>query len=258
MENILDRKIESIAKMYYEDLKPLRQIATELGVSAPGIQKALKRNGYDTSKAALNLKVKCKYCEKEFTRTRGKIRKAIEIFCSNECYYTYLKILNETNIINRYGQIKSRSLMYKFYGELPEGSIVHHIDGDDTNTEITNLVLLKTQADHIMIHRNYGEPKILFDGRKFELELSKNQYLELSDDGNPIHFGFNLVEVVLKALEILNKNPDKILKVGLYSKRSFDSNYNMIPVSIQKIHSFGKILIQKNNDVFEYKGFWED
>ena len=168
MNKGLNENIETIAKMFFEELKPLRQIGNELGISGMAVQKALKRHGYDTGKKALNLDVTCELCNKKFTRNRARVRKAIQIFCSDECYYEYLKIINEQNTIDRYGQILSRKKMEKIYGELPDKSIVHHIDGDDTNTSIINLMLLKSQSDHIKIHRNYGTPEILFDGGKLK------------------------------------------------------------------------------------------
>lgn len=166
MNKNLNEKVDEIAKMYFEELKPLRQIGEQLGVSAMAIRKLLTRHGFNTSKENLKLNVVCEYCEKAFKKFRFRVRETINNFCSKECYHSHLKLINEGNVIDRYGQIISRIKMSKIYGELPEKSIVHHIDGNDTNTSITNLMLLESQADHIKIHRNYGNPKILFDGSK--------------------------------------------------------------------------------------------
>ena len=142
MNKELNERIEEIAEMYLKDLKPLRETGNEFGVSQTAIRKALNRHGYTTSKEALNLNVICDYWKKDFTKTRANVRKAVNNFCSKICYTTYLKILNEENIIDAYGMRQSRLKMSWIYGELPEGSIVHHIDGNDTNTLITNLMLL--------------------------------------------------------------------------------------------------------------------
>lgn len=164
MNKGLNENIESIAKMLFEDLKPLREIGKELGISAMGIQKALKRNGYDTSKLSLN--ITCDYCGIEFKRHRFRVRKNINNFCSEDCYIKWKNVMSEGSVIDRNGMAISRRKMEKFYGELPKGSIVHHIDGNDTNTLITNLMLLASQKDHFMVHRKVGNPVILFDGRK--------------------------------------------------------------------------------------------
>lgn len=37
--------------------------------------------------------------------------------------------------------------------ELPIGSIIHHIDGDGTNNDISNLYLCKNRAEHKELHR---------------------------------------------------------------------------------------------------------
>lgn len=152
--------------MYFKELKTLREIAKEFEVSAMAIKKVLTRHGFNTSKERLKIDVICEYCEKKFKKHRFRVRESLGNYCSLDCYHNYLKLINEGNFIDRYGMAISRIKMSKIYRELPEKSIVHHIDGNDTNTLITNLMLLASQADHIMIHRNYGNPKILFDGSK--------------------------------------------------------------------------------------------
>ena len=54
------------------------------------------------------------------------------------------------------------SVGYILNGELPEGSIVHHIDGDKTNNDIYNLLIFATASDHARFH-NAKAAWLLYD-----------------------------------------------------------------------------------------------
>lgn len=54
------------------------------------------------------------------------------------------------------GGVKSRILIYRWlwvraHGEIPPGYVVHHIDGDAYNNELTNLQIM-SEADHVSLH----------------------------------------------------------------------------------------------------------
>jgi len=50
--------------------------------------------------------------------------------------------------------LEHRYLMEKHIGRyLLPGEVVHHIDGDNTNNSITNLMLLPNQTEHARLHR---------------------------------------------------------------------------------------------------------
>jgi hypothetical protein len=44
-----------------------------------------------------------------------------------------------------------RDIWKHFNGEIPEGFIVHHVDGDQANNSIENLALM-SRADHVLEH----------------------------------------------------------------------------------------------------------
>lgn len=161
---------EEIIKMYCEDLIPLQDIANKFNKTRMGVKYFLNKLGIDTSKKIY--KVNCKVCLKEFTRNKKRIRNALTgLFCSNDCYIKHLRD-NAIGITNRQAQRLSRKLMTSYCKDnniniLPT-NIVHHIDGNDFNMDIHNLMLLRSQADHIMIHRHYGNPIIIVDGSNLE------------------------------------------------------------------------------------------
>lgn len=59
--------------------------------------------------------------------------------------YQYFKD-KEGNLINIH-----RRVAEKKYGKIPEGFIVHHIDGSKTNNRPSNLILLH-KKDHVRFH----------------------------------------------------------------------------------------------------------
>lgn len=50
-----------------------------------------------------------------------------------------------------------------YFGEIPKGMVIHHIDGNPSNNEITNLQMLK-HSDHIKYHwrrKKYNHNQLL-------------------------------------------------------------------------------------------------
>ena len=104
--------------------------------------------------------MKCKYCGKEFYTTRNE-------FCSKKCVYeykkenykhkTYLENGYEVRYIggyNKKGNVKEhRYIMEQHLGrKLNDNEIVHHIDGNKLNNDISNLKVM-TKGEHSSFHR---------------------------------------------------------------------------------------------------------
>ena len=45
--------------------------------------------------------------------------------------------------------------------KLPKGSIVHHVDGNGLNNELSNLMVFKNNAEHIRFHRLHFHREVL-------------------------------------------------------------------------------------------------
>jgi len=68
----------------------------------------------------------------------------------------------------RQGQRIARANVEKIYGELPSGSVVHHIDGNTKNNDLSNLILFAAQKDHLKWHRGKeNESLVLWSGNVF-------------------------------------------------------------------------------------------
>lgn len=50
-----------------------------------------------------------------------------------------------------------RAVYTYYFGEIPEGYEIHHIDGNPTNNTISNLVMM-TKSEHIKLHHPKGKP----------------------------------------------------------------------------------------------------
>lgn len=56
------------------------------------------------------------------------------------------------------GKLLHREVWKHFNGEIPEGYVIHHIDGDPSNNDISNLQIM-TISEHTKFHRQSSETK---------------------------------------------------------------------------------------------------
>ena len=153
----LEEHFDKIKVSYENDLTPMIEIAKWFNVSRQAIHKVLKNHGVDTSKR--KFPVKCHWCEKEFERTKGRIRSQKYHFCSVSCYYCYLDKIGINYKPSRYGQRMGRTKVSEHF-KLEPGMVVHHEDGNNMNNEIDNLKVFANNGDHVRYHRwvNKAEP----------------------------------------------------------------------------------------------------
>ena len=139
-----DKKVH---ELYVEKKLTCREIGNKYGVTRQAVHLWLKRLGI---KAEDNTKihVTCKKCGEDFfvSRYRWKIRKSF--YCTVDCYvadrdrgYNY----------NRAGYFQSREIV-KLYFNLKPKNIIHHVDGDSGNFELSNLWVFRNRSDHSVYH----------------------------------------------------------------------------------------------------------
>ena len=151
-------KVDIIDK-YINHLTPMISLAEEYGKSRQGIWKILKKAGVDTSKHKLN--ISCVACGKEVFRTKARIRRQVNHFCSNECYHAFLSASPYTE--NRHSSRLARAKVAKYF-KLALKNIVHHIDNNQFNNLLPNLAVFANQGDHIRCHRT-GESNPIWEGK---------------------------------------------------------------------------------------------
>ena len=66
-----------------------------------------------------------------------------------------------------YGKLLHRAVWEHFNGEIPEGHVIHHIDGDPSNNDLANLQLM-TQSEHIKLHQSVKKWVCKQCGKEFE------------------------------------------------------------------------------------------
>jgi hypothetical protein len=165
---VKNRKHEAdIVEAWNSNMSSMEDLAYAFGFTRQGICKLLKRNGCDTTKR--RLAVVCATCGKEFPQTRKRVRSNKNNFCSQECYFVWLAARSDYGH-NTYGSRMARNKVNELF-PLEHGYIVHHIDGNGFNNTLPNLVVYKTQADHLHAHRGFpAEP--IWVGKEHQMEFS--------------------------------------------------------------------------------------
>lgn len=147
---------------YTNKLEPMISISERLGISRQGVCRLLKRNGIDTSNKG-GLEVSCFTCGKLFKKPRCQVRKALHVFCSDDCYFAFLKAgRGGAYVQNRHGQRIARHVVSKYF-TLQEQHVVHHEDRNCLNNMLPNLRVFACQGDHIRYHRGF-EVDPIWDG----------------------------------------------------------------------------------------------
>lgn len=65
------------------------------------------------------------------------------------------------------GKYLHRAVWEYFNGKIPEGYVIHHIDGDKSNNDLTNLQLM-TISDHTKSHMEIAQHICKYCGKEFE------------------------------------------------------------------------------------------
>lgn len=155
----------------YNNNERMADIGKRYGVGRLRIWQILKRLGVDTSKR--KIEATCAACGATLLRHRGYIRSRINVFCGHECYGLFCSANgpssrepNKNKL--RQGMRLGRATMQRYYGQLPAGSVVHHINGNNYDNRIDNLILFRSSGDHAKHHRNI-EVTPLLDGRCYAM-----------------------------------------------------------------------------------------
>ena len=144
-------------------LERVQDVATRYGVTRQGVYKVLKRAGIDPKEYG-QLQVSCFTCGESMTRHRGRVRRSKHLFCSEECYFAFLKAgRGGVYIQSSHGQRMARAKVAELF-DLQPGHIVHHIDRNCLNNMPENLMVFANQGDHVRHHRGF-EVRPLWEGR---------------------------------------------------------------------------------------------
>jgi len=157
------RKITSEAlRLWSEEHFSGPMIASVFGVSRVAVYKYLRNNGIDTSKGRV-WRMSCEVCGVEFEVSRKVFRNERRRFCSRGCYWAYVRMPDGN--VSRTGGRRARAIVRVFF-DLQSSHVVHHIDGNQGNNYVGNLMVFAHQTDHLRYHRvrDSEKPKPIWDG----------------------------------------------------------------------------------------------
>ena len=144
--------------MYNEKLLRINEIAYITGKTRQRIWQLLKEYGLHNKSRVVRC---CLNCGKSFEVVRSRARSGSDKYCKEQCYFDHKASFNY--IPDRQGQRIGRKVIEDWLGHsLPEGFIVHHEDGDQSNNGIDNLIVFPSNSEHIKYHhakRNYNAIK---------------------------------------------------------------------------------------------------
>lgn len=143
---------ESLEDLYLAKHFTGQEIADMLGVTRQGVYKAMNRLGIDRS-AAERFKATCDHCGGLYELTRGRYNSSDAHYCSEDCYHGHRAAVLPNRTKNRQGQRIARAVMEKHINRALKGTeCVHHVDGDQTNNHIDNLMLFMSHSEHLRYH----------------------------------------------------------------------------------------------------------
>lgn len=148
-----ERDRKDIVEAYTKEYIPMIKLAEKYGISRQAIYKMLKKADVNTDRSVASIPVSCCFCGKEFVVNRAKVRNTQHLYCDRQCYYASLRADNHFQA-SRTGARAARKLVLQ-YINLPDGAIVHHIDKNQKNNRLDNLLVFAGAADHLRHHRGF-------------------------------------------------------------------------------------------------------
>jgi hypothetical protein len=141
---------EVLHNLYIKEHLTMREIGEKYSLSRQNVCYLIKKHNIPTENAG-KFTISCDRCGKEYQIFRKHLRRDKTHFCSYDCYFADRK--NDDYIPHRNGQRKARLVMASHIGrKLLKEEIVHHIDGNCQNNNLTNLMLFGNQSQHLQWH----------------------------------------------------------------------------------------------------------
>jgi len=162
---------EEIVNLYTIKHLTLREISNHYGnITAMGVQKRLKSAGI-TSKDGEWAKTHCSFCGKPMEIRRKRWFRNKESFCTTECFYANRE--NPGYHPWRQGQRLARAIVSQWF-RLSPGNIIHHVDGNCRNNDLSNLMVFNNHSEHLKHHHGKSKTMPTWDGSKIKEHLSQS------------------------------------------------------------------------------------
>ena len=151
---------DGAVKRYEAGEVTLQEVGDEFEIGRGAVRGKFRRMGVDTSKATRCwVERACVYCGDIIKKRRKQARGVTNHFCDRLCYGMWLRHDSGARYNpTRHGQRVGRLKVEREYGfTLPEGSVVHHINGNCFDNALENLMLFEGNGDHVRWHRDCRE-----------------------------------------------------------------------------------------------------
>lgn len=147
-----------LERLYLTEHLTLAEIGELYGKPRQTIFYWIKKFGIDTSTAE-RFNIKCDNCRSDFSITRKKWKISNKHFCCMSCRIDYLR--SEEYAQSRTSQRIARAVIEESGRTLKPGEVVHHIDDNNMNNDLSNLVVFKSNADHMKHHHKLRYEKVI-------------------------------------------------------------------------------------------------
>lgn len=134
----------------YRSNERLRLIAERHGVTRQTVHAVIRQAGVGLREKAERRE--CAHCGKALRVRLYRAERTAHSYCGQPCYVARIRDAGSGFEAHRQGQRRGRAVVGVFY-PLAEGNVVHHIDGDQANNDVGNLMVFRSQADHMRWHR---------------------------------------------------------------------------------------------------------
>jgi len=150
-----------LSKLYLDDDRQINEIARIYSRSRQMVYKWFKQHGIERKDYFVWFK--CDYCGQVGKSRKKTYAKSEKHFCSKECYqHGYMH--NPEYRQRRQGQRIGRILMKEFleaHGILMNyDMVVHHVDGDNNNNDLSNLMVFNNASEHLAYHHKLRRERL--------------------------------------------------------------------------------------------------
>lgn len=136
------------------------EIGKLYGVTRQAVYKVIKKQGITTQQGE-HVDCECAYCGKSFTKTRKRWKSTMYHYCSENCYFASRE--NPAYLPWRQGLRLARAIVGQHF-QLQPGHVVHHVDGNNHNNNLSNLWVFASNAEHTAFHHGKRRVDPLWKG----------------------------------------------------------------------------------------------
>lgn len=152
--------VDAIIDLYVNRNMTMQHIADKAGITRQAVKLILDRNGVEY-RGGKQDRI-CMFCNETFQATRNRIKKGGGDYCSVQCFHASRSLSGEYSPNGGYmarmqqavgasDRTMGRRARKQIEGLQP-GQVVHHIDGNRTNNDPSNLMVFNSHAEHMAHH----------------------------------------------------------------------------------------------------------